>query len=354
MKAIYQVRTALERLWKRKMVKVGVVLFLVFEFVVFVRFDKLTRIFNERNKTAVAQENSTGLQMTISIKKSPTALNLSGFLNLHLWSDTCAKNLDILCNFPMFPRAPDNRLALNKTVIARNLKQAKAIRLFGFIDPIESGVFFFMVKFCIAEVYLSYNKNWKEARQILSLDVGKFPENKSDSQVSSAIDLVAGEKYFIDIVAICVYRINKLQLLWKTPSSSGFEILNSTFLSTKMDDNSLSNLSFYDEDIPDSQACALRKNDTTYFKSRREISYLSHEEVKNVLPNCEYKPSYILNRRVSKYEAVVRHVVHSFIFPFPEHHQVRNFSNRIYPLGESEAREVVNILMEALRNKSPR
>ena len=58
------------------MVKVGVVLFLVFEFVVFVRFDKLTRIFNERNKTAVAQENSTDLQMTISIKESPTALNV--------------------------------------------------------------------------------------------------------------------------------------------------------------------------------------------------------------------------------------------------------------------------------------
>lgn len=115
MKAIYHVRTALERLWKRKMVKVGVVLFLVFEFVVFVRFDKLTRLFNERNKTAVAQENSTGLQMTI--KESPKALNMSGFLNLHLWSDTCAKNLDILCNFPMFPRAPAQRLVLKKTVI---------------------------------------------------------------------------------------------------------------------------------------------------------------------------------------------------------------------------------------------
>ena len=354
MGAIFHVRTALNRVWKRRIVKVGVVLFLIFEFLTFVRFDKFTSIITNSNKTAATSKNLTDSYNLTLIEESSKAPKMSGFLNLHLWSDTCAKNLDILCNFPMFPRAPDNRLALNKTVIARNLKQAKAIRLFGFIDPIESGVFFFMVKFCIAEVYLSYNKNWKEARQILSLDVGKFPENKSDSQVSSAIDLVAGEKYFIDIVAICVYRINKLQLLWKTPSSSGFEILNSTFLSTKMDDNSLSNLSFYDEDIPDSQACALRKNDTTYFKSRREISYLSHEEVKNVLPNCEYKPSYILNRRVSKYEAVFRHVVHSFIFPFPKHHQVSNFSNRIYPLGESEAREVVNILMEALRNKSPR
>ena len=230
MGAIFHVRTALNRVWKRRIVKVGVVLFLVFEFLTLVRFDKFTSIITNSKKTTATSKNLTDSYNLTLIEEYSKAPKMSGFLNLHLWSDTCAKNLDILCNFPMFPRAPDNRLALNKTVIARNLKQAKAIRLFGFIDPIESGVFFFMVKFCIAEVYLSYNKNWKEARQILSLDVGKFPENKSDSQVSSAIDLVAGEKYFIDIVAICVYRINKLQLLWKTPSSSGFEILNSTFL----------------------------------------------------------------------------------------------------------------------------
>ena len=354
MKAIYHVRTALERLWKRKIVKVGVVLFLVFEFVVFVRFDKLTRIFNDRNKTAVAQENSTGLHMTISMKESPKALNMSGFLNLHLWSDTCAKNLDILCNFPMFPRAPAQRLALKKTVITGNLTQAKEMRLFGYINPNESGLFLFMVKFCTAEVHLGYHKNWKEAMKIISLDAGKFPENKADSQVSSAIDLVAGEKYFIDIVAICVHSINKLQLLWKTPSSSGFEIINSTFLFPNVDDSSSFNLNFYDEHIPDSQACALRRNEAIYFKLPSQMSHLSHEQVKNILPYCEYKPSYNLNRRVSGYEAVTYHVVHSFIYPFPEHEQLRDQKNWIYALGENETKEVVYTFMEVLRSKEPR
>ncbi|PFX30574.1 hypothetical protein AWC38_SpisGene4625 [Stylophora pistillata] len=189
---------------------------------------------------------------------------------------------------------------------------------------------------------------------ILSLDPGKLPQNKSDSQVSSAIDLVAGGKYFIDIVAICVHRMNKLQLLWKTPSSSGFEIINSTFLSPIMDDNSLGIFNIYDEDIPDSQACARRRNQTIYFKSPSQMSCLSHEEVKNVLPYCEYKPSYTLDHTIWGYEAVTHRVVHSFIYPFPEHEQLRDQKKWIYPLGENETKEVVNIFMKGLHSKEPR
>lgn len=350
MKASHHVKTILSTLWRRKLVKSGVALFLVFEFLVFVKFDKSTLLFN-RNRTTDAQQNSTDLNMIIPNDGSSKALKKSGYLNLHLWSNICAKDLNILCNFPLFPQAPDNRLLLNKAIITGNVTDAEGIRLFGYIIPDESGSYVFMVKFCSAEVWLSHNEDWRDARKILG--AGKFSQNKV-FQISATIVLMAGKKYFIDVVASCFHKINKLQLLWKTPTSSGFEIINATFLSHYMDDNGSNYFNFYNEKLPDSPVCAPRRNKTTYFQVHREISYLSHEEVKNILPYCEYKPSYIANQRIGMYNAVINHVVHTFIYPFPEHANLKDQKYWIYPLGEKEAMEVVHIFMESLQRKIPR
>lgn len=216
-----------------------------------------------------------------------TTLAKRGHLNLHLFSETCASDLDILCNFPMFPNAPDNRLLLNTTNVTKDLIGGRAgLRLFGFITPAKSGLYTFTVKFCHAEVWLSQNENWRHSRKIC--DAGNFSKQE--------IKLTAGKNHFIEVVATCLRQRNKVQLLWKTPASSVFEVINETFLSSFVDDNGL-NSKIYDELLPDSPVCTSRRYKTTYFQVYQEISYLSHDEVQDILPYCDYHPSYTVEKK---------------------------------------------------------
>ena len=351
MRVAHHVFSTLLGLWKRKLVKTGLLFFLIFEIVVIFKFDQSPSLVFKRNETTYTRRNSTDFDTMALNKATSIALKTSGKLNLHLWSDTCAADMNILCNFPMFPKAPDKRLLLNTTIISDNITNADGLRLFGFVIPNQSGLYLFTVKFCrTGEVWLSHNDNWRNARKIW--DAGR---ERKDSQASGEIDLVAGRKYFIEFVATNFFKRKKIQLLWKTPTSSSFEIINGTFLSYYMEDSGLTNSNIYDELLPESLVCASRMNNinNTYFQAQREISYLSHDELKDILPYCEYNPSYTVNHKVQKYYAVNKLVVHSFIYPFPEHINLRDVKHWIYPLGEREALQVVHFFMESLDRKMP-
>jgi len=248
----------------------------------------------------------------------------------------------------MFPRAPDSRQLVNKAVIADNLTDAEGIRLFGFISPDKSGFYLFIVQFCSAEVWLSHNESWRNARKVFDSE-----NQPRELRFSDKTALVAGNKYFIEVVSTCFHRRNKIQLLWKTPSSSTFEIINGSYLSQYVDDTGRNQSLVYDDLLPDSLVCASRRNNRTYFKAQPEISYLSHDEVKDILPYCEYNPSYTVNYKMKRYEAVTRHVVHSFIYPFPEHMDLKDQKYWIYPLGVNEARKVVDVFAGSFHKRMP-
>ena len=303
-------------------------------------------VFN-RNGGSYTRQNATDLNTMASARRTFSSLQTSGNLNLHLWSDICATDLNILCNFPMFPKAPDKTLLLNKTIITENITNVDGLRLFGFVIPDKSGLYRFNVKFCrSAEIWLSYNGDWRNARKIWNTE-----KERKDARVSSDIRLEAGKKYFIEFVATNFIKGKKIQLLWKTPVSSTFEIINETFLSHCIDESGWSNFNIYNELLPDSLVCASRLNNNTYFQAQREISYLSHDQVKDILPYCEYNPSYTVKQKLPRYDAVKRLVVLSHIYPFPEHINVRDQKYWIYPLEEREALEVVHVFMESLDRK---
>ena len=338
-------------LWNRNLVKIGLLLLLVFEIVVILKLDQ--SIFYRITASYTRQSPSYFNTVTLNTKSVLSSLRTqkkSGYLNLHLWSDTCAGDLDILCNLPMFPRAPDKRRLVNETaVIADNLTDVEGIRLLGFISPDKSGFYLFTVRFCSAEVWLSHNENWRNVRKVL--DTGL--QLKKDLRVSSKIALVAGNKYFIEVVSTCFRKRNKIQLLWKTPMSSAFEIINGSYLSQYVDDTGKNQSLVYDDLLPDSLVCASRRYNRTYFNAQPEMSYLSHDEVKDILPYCEYHPSYTVNQKMRRFQAVTRQVVHSFIYPFPEHMDLKDQKYWIYPLGVNEARNVIDIFTESLHKRMP-
>lgn len=349
MRVRFHLCSSLLSLWNRKLVKIGFLVFLVFEIVVILKLDQ--SIFY-RITASYTRQNSTYLNtVTPNTKSARSSLKTqkSGNLNLHLWSDTCASDLNILCNLPMFPRAPDKRWLVNETVIADNLTDVGGIRLFGFISPDKSGFYLFTVHFCPAEVWLSHSENWRNSRKVLDNEM----QPKRGLRVSSKLALVGGNKYFIEVVSTCYRKRNKIQLLWKTPMSSAFEIINGSYLSHYVNDTGKNHSLVYDDLLPDSLVCASRRNNRTYFKAQPEISYLSHDEVKDILPYCEYNPSYIVNYKMNRFQAVTKQVVHSFIYPFPEHMDLKDQKYWIYPLGVNEARNVVDIFTESLHKRMP-
>ena len=106
-------------------------LILGFELGIFFKFDELA-VFISTGQQIVARF----ARQAFNGSPKTTARAKGGYLNLHLFSETCASDLDILCNFPMFPNAPDNRLLLNTTNVTKGLAGGGAsLRLFWFITP---------------------------------------------------------------------------------------------------------------------------------------------------------------------------------------------------------------------------
>lgn len=318
--------------WKPKCAVVVLLLILGFELAIFFKFEELAVFITTGHQILARFTRQVSLKTT-------TILAKRGHLNLHVFSETCAADLDILCNFPMFPKAPDNRLLLNTTKVTKGLiGGGTSIRLFGYITPGKSGLYLFTVKFCHSEVWLSHNEKWRHSRKIWDA------ENFSKQQVG----LIAGKNYFIEIVATCFRKGNQIQLLWKTPVSSVFEIINGSFLTPFLDDKSL-NSKIYDELLPDSSVCTSRRYKATNFQVHQEINYLSHDEVQDILPYCDYNPSYSVKRRISKYQAIKRYHFHTFFYPFPDDKNLQHKNNR--PLNKDEAWEVVRIFMESFEQK---
>ena len=335
--------------WKQQLaIKVGILLLVFSQIIFYFTFTNrasLKLIFKRRLSLP-----STPLSTSVPVG---TAMpRTAGTLNLHLWFKTCAKDLNILCNYPMFPKAPDKRSCIKMTMIDANEKEIKAdgFRLFGFITPKESGLFIFMVKFCAAEIWLSENESRSSARMVYGGE--NVAQENTDSQLSSGVDLKAGVTYYIEVVATCMHKVNKLQVLWKTPTNSMFQIINGSVLSSNC--NGLKgDLKIYDDQLPDSPACASRRHQKPYFNTGREIIYIAHDDIKDTLPYYEYIPSYTVNHPVPRYHAVTYHVVHTFIFPFPEHPNLRDQKNWIFPLDEAEAFEVVDLFMSSLKKVNP-
>ena len=319
-------------MWKPKCAVVILLLILGFELGFFFKFDGLA-VFITTGQQILARFTRQGSQNTT------TTLAKRGHLNFHVFSETCGVDLKILCNFPMFPKAPDSRLLLNKTKVTTGLTgRAAGVRLFGYITPAKSGLYMFTVKFCHSEVWLSHNENWRHSRKIW--DARNFSKEE--------VGLIAGNNYFIEIVATCFRQGNQIQLLWKISVSSVFEIINGSFLTPSLDDNGL-NSKIYDELLPDSSVCTSRRYKTTYFQVHQEISYLSHDEVQDILPYCDYNPSYSVKKRIRKYQAIGLYHFHTFVYPFPDDKNLQYKYN--CPLNKDEAWEVVRIFMESFEEK---
>ncbi|XP_044184982.1 beta-1,4-N-acetylgalactosaminyltransferase 3-like isoform X1 [Acropora millepora] len=300
-------------------------------------------------------------------------------LNQHVWDKNCIKTIASLCNFPMFPNAPDKRQVIYRTEITeQNDSTTDAHRIFGFIRPNLTGDYQFAVASNgYAEVWLSESANWNTAKEIAYLKLVERISvtttvtgrtfNVSRKQISSRIYLKAKTRYYIEILyALGIQSKGEyfLRVSWKHPQESNFVVIESDSLFPFKNDSKAGKQKMYDDELPNAKSCNKDGANQGYKnkhmnKDQVKIPFLEHTSVSKVLPSCEYRPSYLPDAATLKsfrqYHGVFKHVkkIHTFPFSFPEgvvlesRHQRYSFAQ--LPLQEEEAWSVVEKYMDSLK-----
>lgn len=295
-------------------------------------------------------------------------------LNKHSWERYCQSHLEQLCNYPIFPKAPDKRTYVpNADIDSEVAKFDEAIRLLGYVQPNASGDHQFLVASNgLAEVWLSPNANWRNAKRIayirpqyLRSPLKRMSFEGIKSQISDSVNLVARRKCYFEVIYIQsqdnITRGKHFQIAWKRPDSRRFEIIDRKFFSLYTEDMDKAKLKVLDDELPEALTCVQSRTKSANIHMRPEtLPHLKRTAVDKALPTCEYKPSYLLDpanlpRDFKHYRGVHKHVQKTYTYPFQSLNGVIT-PKKIHkafiaenPLNEKEALSVITKYIEALK-----
>jgi len=266
--------------------------------------------------------------------------NIPGVLNLHVWNDLCGLDVDRLRETPLFPRYPHERLFLRSFHTVRDF-DGYGQRIFGFIEPKASGLYTFAVSSDdTSELWLSFDENPHNIRLIASVfsptesawtDEGDFW--KYPTQLSRNIRLVARQRYFVEALHKQGGGNGRIQVYWRKPGSVKLEAITGEYLRSYCDDRKLytGKLKFPEEGLEaltwTPSHVKQRKYKGLNLSSQfnyTSLPFIDHNVVNGMLKSCYYKPSYIIERNLSRYEGV--NLVHeSFVYPIDNTYLHRAF-----------------------------
>ena len=257
--------------------------------------------------------------------------NIPGVLNLHVWNDLCGLDVDRLRETPLFPRYPHERLFLRSFHTVRDY-DSYGQRIFGFIEPKVSGLYTFAVSSDdSSELWLSFNENPHNIRLIASVysaiesawtgegDFWKYP-----TQLSRNIRLVARQRYFVEALHKQGAGNGRIQVYWRKPGSVKLEAITGEYLRSYFDDGK-QNTSNFQEEALEALTWTPSHVKQNKHKSHKGLNlssqfnytalpFIDHKIVKGVFNSCSYKPSYIIERNLSRYEGV--NLVHeTLVYP---------------------------------------
>lgn len=278
-----------------------------------------------------------------------TNIGQSG-MNVHIWDGVCLKDITKICKLPIFPKAPALRNISRSSIFVYPF-QNTLVRVFGFILPKVAGIYRFKVDLPTQHspfVFLLNNNH-------------VLTRMKHTSSSSEQVRFEGGEKYFFELLyAQGSEKTPNVTLMWQTPGEYAFSIIESSYLSIYINDSEKRTLKVHDPDIPSSGICdssiVFSVNQTNpHFKWEKE-DYIEHTEVADILPECEYKPSYVSNRTVRyRWEGIDSFVYDMEIwqYPLPQSKEVYDRWKWPYPLSQSTADQVTQQYMNKLETKFP-
>ena len=256
---------------------------------------------HEKFTTALESTNIPSREGKLKDQAKDITYLLRGFLNHHLWNQVCSYQVESLREFILFPHAPSKRRTLLFSSFRPDENENNfGERIFGFISPKTSGEYQFAISSSWnSELWLSSDETSENLRKIASLGScndpgGSQPRNFSDSpsQISSTFFLTKNVRYFINILHKHKSGKAHLDVVWRLLGEEEFSVIASEFLWAKVNDSHVTD-----------NAVQLADYEEQPQQSRDTIPpFVDSGYLKEVLPSCSYKPSYLVKHQLIRFQ----------------------------------------------------